>query len=45
MLDMGFEPQIKKVLLDVRPTRQTIMTRLLVVVLCYIIIVLPMCNE
>ncbi|XP_017849519.1 probable ATP-dependent RNA helicase DDX43 [Drosophila busckii] len=26
MLDMGFEPQIRKVLLDVRPDRQTIMT-------------------
>ena len=28
MLDMGFEPQIKKILLDVRPDRQTVMTRL-----------------
>jgi hypothetical protein len=27
MLDMGFEPQIRKVLLDIRPDRQTIMTR------------------
>lgn len=27
MLDMGFEPQIRKVLLDVRPDRQTVMTR------------------
>ena len=27
MLDMGFEPQIKKVLLDIRPDRQTVMTR------------------
>lgn len=27
MLDMGFEPQIMKILLDVRPDRQTIMTR------------------
>lgn len=27
MLDMGFEPQITKILLDVRPDRQTIMTR------------------
>ncbi|XP_064605795.1 probable ATP-dependent RNA helicase DDX43 [Liolophura sinensis] len=26
MLDMGFEPQIKKVLLDIRPDRQTVMT-------------------
>ncbi|KAH8321054.1 hypothetical protein KR074_001672 [Drosophila pseudoananassae] len=26
MLDMGFEPQIRKVLLDIRPDRQTIMT-------------------
>ena len=27
MLDMGFEPEIRKVLLDIRPDRQTIMTR------------------
>ena len=27
MLDMGFEPEIKKVLLDIRPDRQTVMTR------------------
>jgi ATP-dependent RNA helicase DDX43 len=27
MLDMGFEPQIRKILLDIRPDRQTIMTR------------------
>lgn len=27
MLDMGFEPQIKKILLDIRPDRQTVMTR------------------
>lgn len=27
MLDLGFEPQIKKILIDVRPDRQTIMTR------------------
>ncbi|CAL7939654.1 unnamed protein product [Xylocopa violacea] len=26
MLDMGFEPQIRKTLLDVRPDRQTVMT-------------------
>ncbi|KAK6618689.1 hypothetical protein RUM43_013080 [Polyplax serrata] len=26
MLDMGFEPQIKKVLLDIRPDRQSVMT-------------------
>ncbi|SPP88163.1 ATP-dependent RNA helicase DBP2 [Drosophila guanche] len=26
MLDMGFEPQIRKVLMDIRPDRQTIMT-------------------
>ncbi|CAM4642353.1 probable ATP-dependent RNA helicase DDX43 isoform X1 [Lepidochelys kempii] len=26
MLDMGFEPQIMKILLDVRPDRQTVMT-------------------
>lgn len=24
--DMGFEPQIRKVLLDIRPDRQTVMT-------------------
>lgn len=29
MLDMGFEPQIMKILLDIRPDRHTIMTRLL----------------
>ena len=27
MLDMGFEPQIRKTLLDVRPDRQSVMTR------------------
>lgn len=27
MLDLGFEPQIMKILLDVRPDRQTVMTR------------------
>ena len=27
MLDMGFEPQIRKVLYDIRPDRQTVMTR------------------
>ena len=27
MLDMGFKPQIMKILLDVRPDRQTVMTR------------------
>ena len=26
MLDMGFEPQIRKILMDIRPTRQTVMT-------------------
>lgn len=26
MLDMGFEPQIRKVLYDIRPDRQTVMT-------------------
>lgn len=26
MLDMGFEPEIRKILLDIRPDRQTIMT-------------------
>ena len=25
MLDMGFEPQIKKIMLDIRPERQTVM--------------------
>ena len=25
MLDMGFEPQIKKIMLDIRPDRQTVM--------------------
>ena len=27
MLDMGFEPEIRKILLDIRPDRQTLMTR------------------
>ena len=27
MLDMGFEPEIKKIILDIRPDRQTVMTR------------------
>jgi len=27
MLDMGFEPEIRKILLDIRPDRQTVMTR------------------
>merc|ERR1712042_318717 len=26
MLDMGFEPQIRKTLLDIRPDRQSVMT-------------------
>lgn len=26
MLDMGFEPQIRKTLVDIRPDRQTVMT-------------------
>lgn len=26
MLDMGFEPQIRKTLIDIRPDRQTVMT-------------------
>ncbi|MEQ2204631.1 putative ATP-dependent RNA helicase ddx43, partial [Xenoophorus captivus] len=26
MLDMGFEPQILKILLDIRPDRQTVLT-------------------
>ena len=26
MLDMGFEPEIRKILLDIRPDRQTVMT-------------------
>ena len=26
MLDMGFEPQIMKILIDIRPDRQTLMT-------------------
>ena len=28
MLDMGFEPEIRKILIDIRPDRQTVMTRL-----------------
>lgn len=27
MLDMGFEPDIRKTLLDIRPDRHTVMTR------------------
>ena len=27
MLDMGFEPQIKKILIDIRPDRQAVMIR------------------
>jgi superfamily II DNA/RNA helicase len=27
MLDMGFEPEIRKILIDIRPDRQTVMTR------------------
>lgn len=27
MLDMGFEPQIRKTMYDIRPDRQTVMTR------------------
>ena len=27
MLDLGFELEIKKVMLDIRPDRQTVMTR------------------
>lgn len=27
MLDLGFEPQIRKALFGIRPTRQTVMTR------------------
>ncbi|MCP4491628.1 MAG: DEAD/DEAH box helicase [Gammaproteobacteria bacterium] len=30
MLDMGFEPQIRKILTEIRPDRHTIMTRLMV---------------
>lgn len=27
MLDLGFEPQIKKILIDIRPDKQIVMTR------------------
>ena len=30
MLDMGFEPEIRKILIDIRPDRQTVMTRLVI---------------
>src|SRR5688572_5420699 len=33
MLDMGFEPQIKKILIEIRPDRQTIMTRSCIVLI------------
>jgi len=35
MLDMGFEPQIRKTLLGVRPNRQTIMTRYIYIYMSY----------
>ena len=33
MLDMGFEPEIRKILLDIRPDRQTIMTRYMCIII------------
>ena len=36
MLDMGFEPHIKKLLIDIRPDRQTtVMTRYTVVIIVH----------
>jgi ATP-dependent RNA helicase DDX43 len=35
MLDLGFEPQIMKLLLDIRPDRQTVMTRYLSLFISY----------
>lgn len=39
MLDMGFEPEIKKVLLDIRPDRQTVMTRYNFIKWCMLFII------
>lgn len=36
MLDMGFEPQIKKILIDIRSDRQTVMTRSVIHNIMYI---------
>lgn len=36
MLDMGFEPQIKKILIDIRSDRQTVMTRSVIHTLVYV---------
>lgn len=36
MLDMGFEPEIKKILLDIRPDRQTVMTRYRIIMPKYV---------
>ena len=38
MLDMGFEPNIKKLLIDIMPDRQTtVMTRYTVVIIVYFV--------
>ena len=38
MLDMGFEPHIKKLLIDIRPDRQmTVMTRYTVVIIVHFV--------
>ena len=38
MLDMGFEPQIKKLLIDIRPDRQkAVMTRYTVVIIVHFV--------
>jgi ATP-dependent RNA helicase DDX43 len=36
MLDLGFEPQIMKLLLDIRPDRQTVMTRYLFLLIYFL---------
>lgn len=43
MLDLGFEPQIRKVLLDIRPDKQTVMTRcIFIYVYILLLMFLPM---
>ena len=45
MLDMGFEPQIKKLLIDIRPDRQTtVMTRYTELLLLFILYSQCFCN-
>ncbi len=41
MLDLGFEPQILKILLDIRPDRQTVMTSATWPEVCFFALHLP----